>query len=38
MRQSLKRLLDSLPGDTHVFPGHGEATSIDYEKRYNPFV
>jgi glyoxylase-like metal-dependent hydrolase (beta-lactamase superfamily II) len=38
MKISLRRLIDSLPGETNVFPGHGEATTIDYEKRYNPFV
>ncbi len=31
------RLLD-LPDDTRVCPGHGEETSIGYEKRFNPFL
>lgn len=35
---SLRRLVDSLPGDTEVFPGHDISTTIGYEKRYNPFV
>lgn len=30
--------LFSLPGDTIVFPGHGPETTIDQEKRTNPFV
>lgn len=35
---SLHRLLDSLPDETEVFPGHDASTTIAYEKRYNPFV
>ncbi len=35
---SLHRLLDILPEDTEVFPGHDISTTIGYEKRYNPFV
>lgn len=38
MRNSLHRLLAELPGDTRVCPGHGEETTIAYEKRYNPFA
>ncbi len=38
MRTSLRRLLTNLPGETIVYPGHGEETTIAYEKRYNPFV
>lgn len=38
MKESLKRLLNELPGETVVCPGHGEQTSIAYEKRYNPFA
>ena len=36
--RSLHRLLQSLPDETEVFPGHGGATTIEHEKRYNPFV
>ena len=36
--RSLHRLLDSLPEDTNVYPGHDTFTTIGYEKRYNPFV
>lgn len=35
---SIKDKLMSLPEDTKVFPGHGESTSIGYEKKYNPFL
>ncbi len=35
---SLRRLTDSLPGGTNVYPGHDSATTIETEKRYNPFV
>lgn len=36
--ESLHRLVDSLPEDTVVYPGHDTSTTIGYEKRYNPFV
>ena len=36
--RSLHRLLDTLPDETEVYPGHDASTTIDYEKRYNPFV
>lgn len=36
--RSLHRLVDSLPEETEVFPGHDASTTIGYEKRYNPFV
>ncbi|MDO4338164.1 MAG: MBL fold metallo-hydrolase [Eubacteriales bacterium] len=36
--RSLHRLLESLPDDTEVYPGHDDSTTIGYEKRYNPFV
>ncbi len=34
---SLKKLV-SLEGDYKVFPGHGEATTISYEKKTNPYL
>ena len=36
--RSLHKLVDTLPEDTEVFPGHDVSTTIGYEKRYNPFV
>lgn len=36
--RSVRRLVDSLPEETEVFPGHDSATTIGYEKRNNPFV
>lgn len=35
---SIKTRLFILPEDVNVFPGHGEATSIAYEKTHNPFI
>lgn len=37
MYSSLERLLH-LPEDTAVYPGHGPATTIGTEKKYNPFL
>lgn len=37
LRQSIHTKLFVLPGETLVLPGHNESTSIDYEKRYNPY-
>lgn len=38
MRASLRKLFDTLPEDTLVYPGHEQSTTIGYEKRYNPFA
>jgi len=35
---SIKNKLLKLPDDTIVFPGHGEKTTIGYEKLNNPFL
>lgn len=34
---SLQTLINTLPEKTLVLPGHGEFTSIEEEKRYNPY-
>jgi glyoxylase-like metal-dependent hydrolase (beta-lactamase superfamily II) len=35
---SIKQQLFPLPDDTKVFPGHGPATTIGWEKKHNPFL
>ena len=35
---SIRQRLFVLPGDTVVYPGHGEPTTIDCERRTNPFL
>ncbi len=37
MRQSLTRL-SQLEGDYQVFPGHGQSTNLDFERRLNPYM
>lgn len=36
--RSVKEKLFLLPDEVNVLPGHGEETTIGYEKKYNPFV
>lgn len=38
MIRSIKEKLMSLPDDVKVYPGHGEVTTIGYEREYNPFL
>ena len=35
--EGIRVKLFTLPADTTVYPGHGPATTIDYERRRNPF-
>lgn len=36
--RAIKEKLFTLPGDTVVYPGHGPSSSIDEERKNNPFV
>lgn len=37
LRESVKKLY-ALPGDYHVCPGHGEDTTLEYERRNNGWI
>lgn len=34
---SVREKIFTLPDDVKLYPGHGDATSVEHEKRYNPF-
>ena len=36
--KNIREKLFSLPEETRVYPGHGPATSIGFEKQFNPFL
>lgn len=36
--RSIRQQLFTLPDDYAVYPGHGEATEIGFERKHNPFV
>jgi glyoxylase-like metal-dependent hydrolase (beta-lactamase superfamily II) len=38
LMRSIRERLFTLPDETLVYPGHGEASDIGHEKQYNPFV
>lgn len=38
IKQSIKKQLYTLPDDTDVYPGHGRASSIGYEKNNNDYI
>lgn len=35
---SIREKIFTLPGDVQLYPGHGESTTVEHEKRYNPYV
>lgn len=37
LKNSVHKIFE-LPNETVVLPGHGEKTTVGYEKKYNPFV
>jgi glyoxylase-like metal-dependent hydrolase (beta-lactamase superfamily II) len=38
LEKSIHEKIYSLPDETQIFSGHGDATSVGDEKRENPFV
>lgn len=38
IENSIKNKLYNLPGDYTVYPGHGDETSLEYEREHNPYV
>jgi glyoxylase-like metal-dependent hydrolase (beta-lactamase superfamily II) len=38
LRNSIREKLFTLPPDTLVLSGHGDSTTIEFEKEYNPFL
>jgi len=38
IEQSIKNKIYTLPDNTKIYPGHGEYTTVKYEKENNPFV
>ena len=38
LMRSIATLLDTLPGETHVLPGHMGPTTLDAERATNPFL
>jgi glyoxylase-like metal-dependent hydrolase (beta-lactamase superfamily II) len=38
LRNSIYEKIFTLPPNTDIFPGHGDSTSIEFEKKNNPFL
>ena len=38
MRKSLNKIFAMLPDETVIYPGHGEATDAEFEKKNNPYL
>lgn len=37
LQDSLKKLSE-IPGNYKIYPGHGETTELDFERKYNPYL
>ena len=35
--ESIKTQIFTLPKETVLYPGHGPSTTVDYERKYNPY-
>ena len=38
MQICLHNIIDHLPQEVQIYPGHGNETSIRHEKSYNPYL
>ena len=38
MMDSIDRIMQLLPDDTVIYPGHGDNTTVGNERKYNPFL
>lgn len=38
LKVSLKNMIATMPDETLVFPGHGDQTTIGYERKVNPYI
>jgi glyoxylase-like metal-dependent hydrolase (beta-lactamase superfamily II) len=38
LREGVRRVLEAVPPDTVIAPGHGPLTTAGNERRFNPFV
>ncbi len=38
LKRAIKEKIYTLPNTTVIYPGHGEPTTVEKEKRHNPFV
>ena len=38
MKKTLKEIISNLPDEFEVYPGHGGVTTIEDEKKWNPFL
>lgn len=36
--QSIKKIYATFDDDVIIYPGHGRSTTVDHEKKFNPFV